>query len=243
MLLGMAARSHSPLPSDVELLRIEMDLLWPSKGPELVMAAARDGLHARVGGGLPARVARKLIAEVESTQVSGDMSAPPAALERWCTELEDALGSRIALAPGSGPSYLVHDGVSFPSGATLIRSDAADLSELREANPGNWGSGEWHDLLDGRLGAWVMARHGAQVISICHTPAANTRAAEAGTWTHPDFRGHGYASATTAEWAAVMRRTRRVLFYSTSYTNHSSQAVAARLGLRNIGWLWQLTRQ
>jgi len=112
--------------------------------------------------------------------------------------------------------------------------------QLRAANPGNWGADEWQNLLDGRLGPWVMASHGERVISICHTPVANASAAEAGVWTHPDFRGGGHAAATTAEWAVLMRPSRRLLFYSTSRTNWSSQRVAARLGLRRIGFLWQL---
>src|SRR5262249_34490237 len=85
-----------------------------------------------------------------------------------------------------------------------------------------------------------MAMHGERVISICHTPVANASAADAGVWTHPEFRGHGHAAAATAEWAALMRTSGRQLFYRTSRTNLASQRVAARLGLRRIGYLWQL---
>lgn len=57
---------------------------------------------------------------------------------------------------------------------------------------------------------------------------------------HPEFRGKGHAAAVTAEWADLIRASARLLFYSTSGTNRSSQRVAARLGLRRIGYLWQL---
>jgi len=63
-----------------------------------------------------------------------------------------------------------------------------------------------------------MARYGGRVISIYYAPVSNSDAAEAGVWTHPDFRGQGQASATTAEWTALMRSTGMVLFYSTSRT-------------------------
>lgn len=88
-----------------------------------------------------------------------------------------------------------------------------------------------------------MALHRERVISICHMPVSNAAAAEAGTWTHPEFRGRGHASATTAEWAALQRPSGRLLFYSTSFTNRSSQSVAARLNLRPIGYLWQLQQR
>jgi RimJ/RimL family protein N-acetyltransferase len=267
--------------SDLELLQIEMDLLWGSQagteggaatqaglevgtelatraGPDLVVASAPDGVRARIGRRVPPQVARALAAEIDAgspwslaaERSLGDADAdartrpgsvaPPAELERWRLRLEDALGTAVRLAPGSGPSYVVHAGVSFPAAAALVRSDDPDREALRHANPGNWGADEWQQLLDGDLGAWVMARHGEQVISICHTPESNSVAAEAGTWTHPDFRGQGHAAAATAAWAALMRPSGRVLFYSTSWTNRSSQGVAARLGLRRIGYLWQL---
>jgi RimJ/RimL family protein N-acetyltransferase len=238
---------------DLALLQIEMDLLWAPQagieaglevptdtGPELVLAAAPDGVRARIGTRVPPHVARALGAHIEAESPRPLASEPPPELERWRLLLEDALGTAVRLAPGSGPSYLIHAGVSFPPTVELVRSDDPDHEALRHANPGNWGIDEWQQLLDGDLGAWVMARHGEQVISICHTPKSNSVAAEAGTWTHPDFRGRGHAAAATAAWAALMRPSGQVLFYSTSWTNRSSQGVAARLGLRRIGYLWQL---
>ena len=228
--------------SDVELLQLEMDLRWGSEaGPELVLACARDGVHARIGKQVPPEVARILAAEIENSASPGeDRAAPPPQLERSRVVLEDALGSAVRLALGSGPSYVIEPGVSFRPTAQLVRSDSGDKGPLRAANPGNWGADEWQDLLDGRLGPWVMATHRDQIISICHTPVANASAADAGVWTHPDFRGQGHAPATTAEWAALMRPTGRLLFYSTSRNNRASQSVAARLSLRRIGYLWQL---
>ena len=229
-------------PSDLELLEIKMDLLWGSDaGPELVLARARHGVRARISKRVRPEVARTLVAEIEDGAPPGeDFGTPPPQLERCRVVLEDALGAAVRLAPGSGPSYLIEPGVSFRTTAELIRSDSGDPMQLRAANPGNWGADEWQDLLDGRLGPWVMAMHGERVISICHTPVANASAADAGVWTHPDFRGQGHAAAVTAEWAALMRASGKLLFYSTSRTNRSSQRVAARLGLRRIGYLWQL---
>jgi predicted GNAT family acetyltransferase len=82
---------------------------------------------------------------------------------------------------------------------------------------------------------------GDQVVSICHTPRAmTTRAAECGVWTDPAWRGRGRAAAVTAAWADVLRPSGRRLFYSTDAGNLSSQRVAARLGLRLLGWLWRV---
>ena len=88
-----------------------------------------------------------------------------------------------------------------------------------------------------------MAIVDQKVVSICHTPRPMTeRAAECGVWTHPDYRGRGYAAEVTATWADILRSSGRYLFYSTDAANLSSQRVAARLQLRPIGWTWSLAR-
>jgi RimJ/RimL family protein N-acetyltransferase len=229
---------------DLEMLQIEMDLLWAAEaGPELVIACATDGTTARMTSGVPRLVGDTVHAEIQGAAPCVDLEPPPL-VERLRVALEDALGTPVQLTPGSGPSYVIDHPVALPSrAARLVRSDSPEAGTLREANPGNWEQLEWQDLLEGRLGPWVMAMAYDQVVSICHTPLSNAHAAEAGTWTHPAFRGQGFAAACTANWATLLRPSGRLLFYSTSRTNFSSQRVAQRLGLRQIGCLWQLSRR
>src|SRR5207248_4553748 len=192
--------------ADLELLEIEMDLLWPSDAPELVVASGRDGLRARLSSRVPTDLASQIMTDA-LRQRSSESGMPPERLEHWRTTLQDALGAPISLAPGSGPSYLIHEGVDFDTTELLVRSNTPQVGQLREANPGNWRNDEWLELLEGRLGPWAMATHGSRVVSICHTPVANARAAEAGLWTDPEFRGRGLGAASTAAWAALMRPT------------------------------------
>jgi len=228
---------------DLELLQIEMDLLWrANSGPELVVASVREGIRLRVTPAVPERLAHALRTEAESAHPNTDLMQPPPVVEHMRRQLEDALGAAVALVAGSGPSFLVHDGVQARVTAQVVRSNGPDVESLRAENPGNWPHDEWHDLVKGDLGPWVMATVDRRVVSICHTYRSNPHAAEAGVWTHPNHRGQGQAAACTAEWANLMRPTQRVLFYSTSSSNTSSQRVAARLALQHLGCLWQLSR-
>jgi RimJ/RimL family protein N-acetyltransferase len=240
--------SSSSGPGELELLRLEIETIWTVdargrvNGPDLVLASAASGLAVAFGTAVPDDLATVSTEVVGGALPPRDPRSPPAVLGQ-CRELLEQIFAPAEVALACGPSYLVPDSVAFASEATLVRSDALDLSALREANPGNWEPDEWQDLLDGHLGPWAMALDAGQIVSICHTPVRTPRSAEAGTWTQPGYRGHGYAAATTAAWAALMRPTGRHLFYSTSDWNTSSQAVAARLSLRPIGWLWQLARR
>jgi len=229
--------------SDVELLGVEMELLWDSDhGPDLVVACARDGVRARIARWLPPAFAQSVVAALESVQPSIDFSVTPPVVDRLRVRLEEAMGAGVRLTRESGPSFLIEEEVRVPTPTETVNSASTDVHVLEGANPGNWRPDEWRDLLAGRLGAWVMAVVDRRVVSICHTPVANDRAAEAGTWTRPDFRGRGLAAACTAEWARLLRPSGRLLFYSTSRSNRSSQRVAGRLGLRQLGCLWQLRR-
>ena len=54
----------------------------------------------------------------------------------------------------------------------------------------------------------------------------------AGVETHLDFRRRGHAADAVAGWAFAVRALGAAPFYSTSWDNLASQAVAARLGFR-----------
>ena len=82
---------------------------------------------------------------------------------------------------------------------------------------------------------WCIALHEDEIASVAFSARLGPAGAETGVTTVPAFRGHGYAAAATAGWAALPSLRGRVLFYSTSRTNVSSQRVAQRLGLDFLG--------
>ncbi|HVX45453.1 MAG TPA: GNAT family N-acetyltransferase [Mycobacteriales bacterium] len=221
--------------TDHELLLAEAEMFWGFSatgrmrpgGPALVLAVSGDDttllFGADVAGDAAARIRR--LVEESGAQALGR-----------CASLLD----RTGLISG-GPSYLIPPAVAFASDAEVVGSDDPGRDRLRGANPGNWERQEWRDLLDGALGPWAMTVHEGRVTSICHTPAWSEVAADAGVWTDPEFRGRGLAAVTTVAWFRLITATGRIAFYSTSSWNRSSQRVAARLGLRPIGWLWKLT--
>jgi len=238
-------QASTPAVSDLMLLRIEIETLWTTddrgriKGPDLVIGSSALGNTVAVGSAVADDLAAVLVAAVDAAPAPHDLTQPPTAVEQ-CRQLLAETVRPVELTRSSGPSYLIPETVSCEPTAALVRSDGRDVASLRAANPGNWAPNEWAQLLEGRLGPWVMAVRDDQVISICHTARCRARGAEAGVWTRPEFRSQRHAAAVTAAWAALMRPTGRHLFYSVARTNASSQRVAARLGLRPIGWLWQL---
>ncbi|MEI5103864.1 GNAT family N-acetyltransferase [Streptomyces sp. PmtG] len=161
----------------------------------------------------------------------------PEALDR----LAASLGGGAASVEG-GPCWVFPPEPTAPepaAGLPLLVSGAEGRRAARHLlRPANWQPGEWGELIDGRLGEWAMAVHGREPVSVCHTPAATGTAAEAGIWTRPDFRGRGLAPACVAAWSHREGQVRDVLFYSTTADNHASRAVARRLGLRPLGWIW-----
>ncbi|MFE0172051.1 GNAT family N-acetyltransferase [Streptomyces sp. NPDC059002] len=162
----------------------------------------------------------------------------PAALTRLAAALETP-GDAARIQ--GGPCFTFPDRLAEPSPAPLplLVSDAEGRRAARQlSRPGNWQPGEWQELISGAAGEWAMAVHDSEPVSICHTPAANARAAEAGIWTRADHRGRGLAPAAVAAWSRRAGKGRDVLFYSTTVDNHASRAVARTLGLRPLGWIW-----
>lgn len=186
----------------------------------------------------PPQVAHR-IKTIRAASSHLDATTPPRILQE-CEKLLALEGWNVQIADPS-LVYVIPPGVSFTAGGEMHRSDTPHPGWLRHANPGNWQPIEWVELLEGKLGPWVMATEGNRVVSLTHAPTLLTRhSVEAGAWTDPAYRGRGFGAAVTAEWADVLRPSGRVLFYSTVLQNRSSQRLAERLGLRLIGRQWLL---
>jgi hypothetical protein len=102
----------------------------------------------------------------------------------------------------------------FPAHAALLHPDLAS----------------WGPELGERRPCFAVMR-GGRVIAICASARSTPRAAEAGVETAAAFRGQGAAMLAVSAWAAAVRESGRVAFYSTAWTNSASRAVAAKLEL------------
>jgi hypothetical protein len=228
--------------TDLELLVIQaegaLDPAGRLAGQYGVTIACASAAHALwIGTEVPDDAAAELAAAFAATAPGLDPAEPPPVLDHCRRILEP----RRAIDEHAGPSFVFSDATPSSTGVHVQRCDQPRREALRDANPGNWLPVEWDELIDGRLGPWTMVLDGDRAVSICHTPRPLTpRGAECGVWTQPGFRGRGYAAATAIAWAAILRPTGRLLFYSTDADNRSSQRVAERLQLRPIGWTWRL---
>jgi len=242
--------SRRPDDGDAALLALEIGTVWSTDDrgrlcgsvgpwPQLVLALGADGRTVAVGSDVPDPLADELRLAALGGVGAVPAGHPPPELDD-CVRLLSRLG---AVSVTSGPSFVVPAGVASasPFEVTIRRSSGGDenLGPLRPAPW--WEPDEWRDLLVGELGPWAMSVEDGQVTALCHSARLTERAAEAGVWTHPDFRRQGRASAVTAAWAAHPGLGDRVRFYSTSTDNAASQGVAAGLGLRLIGWMWKVS--
>jgi RimJ/RimL family protein N-acetyltransferase len=259
------------VPTDQELLKIEIETLWATdprgrlvvdkgpgwqgrKAPHLVIAVSNDGKVAAIGSEVSDDLAVGLLAAVAEGPPSPP-ATPPASIARCEQLLSDSLGP-VELS--ANPAYVIAADTAFKSTAEIFRSDGNTAEalhtrvpqragwslaeELRTRVPQRaWSLDDWQLLLDGSFGPWAAAIITGQVIAFGHTARLTDRGAEVGVWTDPEFRGQGHAAAVTAAWASLLATTGRHLFYSTSADNLSSQRVTSRLGLRPIGWRWQLS--
>ncbi len=206
----------------------------------VLLAAAPDGHRLFVGSAVPDGLVPALHEAVRRAPQAPDSPGEPPALTA-CRALLAPVCAPLAVRVS--PYSLIEPPLPSTTPVPIVRSDRAPEAGLRRRNPGGWEPDEWEDLLGGVLGPWAMALADGRVVSICHTPVAMTaRAAECGVWTHPDYRGRGYAGAVTAAWAALLWSSGRALFYSTDAGNRASQRVAARLQLRPLGRFWRLAR-
>lgn len=131
-----------------------------------------------------------------------------------------------------GPAYVLSEDLPCDDRAREVT--AAESSAWRGAFP--WLADEFD-----AVAPVVIAFEAGEPAAICHTPRGITAtAAEAGVETIECFRGRGLATAAVACWARAIRRRGRLAFYSTSWANKASQAIARRLSAQLYGEDWHL---
>ena len=157
------------------------------------------------------------------------MKTPPRHSERYLEIL--GTGDAVGVVE-SGPAYCWSDEPlsreSTGQGTKVIKLTSADAEMLH---------GGFDDFVS-ELPLWqpfVALSTSRNAISICRSARITSEAHEAGVETLPPHRGHGYAAQVTAAWAGEVRSLGAVPLYSTSWTNHASQAVARKMGLSFFG--------
>ncbi len=144
----------------------------------------------------------------------------------YLDEVDQVLAASGTWTRGGGPVYRF-PGTPEPS-EHAVEITQANRDVLRKHF-------QW---LDDEFGGWgtafAVVRDGAAV-SLCFSSRLDSHSAEAGLETVSEYRGQGFAAFVTQSWAAGVHASGRIPFYSTSFDNVASQAVARKLGLIRIG--------
>jgi predicted GNAT family acetyltransferase len=82
----------------------------------------------------------------------------------------------------------------------------------------------------------VVSLAEGRAVSVCASVRIAPTAHEAGVETVSDHRRRGHAVAAVRAWAREVETGGALPLYSTSWDNHASRAVAARVGGELFGW-------
>jgi hypothetical protein len=227
-----------PEPTDLDLISLHATALFnhdptgritgsnepiPMAAPRLYIGRSPEGNVWRFGTSVPADLASRLNEVLRHEPPASDLEAPPRCLQR----LTDLLATQAPVTDvASGPAWLVPSATAIPDGALVTSS--LSPTQIEEADQ-LFAS----DLAPSLPYAAVVVDGG--VASLCSCSRITPEVAEAGLVTVPEHRGHGFAAAATAAWAAAVRATGRLPLYSTGWDNLASRRVAAKLNLRLYG--------
>ena len=168
-----------------------------------------------------------LVAKLERICEREPVADPPTRQPALINEFVAALGVRRANeGEWSGPAY-------------MIDHDVTPLVPPIAINDGH------AHLLRGQLEEWLPDVEHCQplmavivdgsAVSVCASVRISAAIHCAGVETLPEYRRRGYAVSAVAGWARAVRALGAMPFYSTSWDNVASQAVAARLGASLAG--------
>lgn len=207
-----------------------------SAGPRFAFLGCQQGNVFAVRGDVGDPIAQAVLALSAGEAPWSDPVNPPGCL----TAAIDLLArGGAATTITRGIVYRLPQETWFEHPARIVRADTPAGEDFRGRiadhgfPPSLLGMG-FKEL--GHLWApWCAALDGEKIAALAFAARLGGEGAEIGVATGPEFRRRGFAAAATAAWSRLPALGDRALFYSTQTTNRSSQRVAARLGLRQIG--------
>lgn len=232
--LELRAAPASPVPPG--LLGQRFDALYETRDGRIVRsnsweAGAAPRFHLmltaagpliRFRGDVPDDARRRLEALAAAETWDPDSTGPPATLSAYAEAL--AADAPVA-AIWSGPAFAMFRDIH-------AWGPAVDMSE---SNAG---------LLTGKLAEWLpdiahrrpflAVAHDAMAVSLCTSVRITPAVHCAGVETHPEHRQRGHALVAVSAWAHAVQALGATPFYSTSWENSASRAVAARLGFQHV---------
>jgi GNAT acetyltransferase len=206
-----------------------------SPGPRVSFVGCPFGNITRVRFDVDDRIADKILEVAAKEPPWSD----PDVMPRCSHQIIEFFSDAPPPAPERYLIYRLPNDVSYAHRATIVRGDSEQgrqlLAHLAEsAMPDYMVAAGFKSIAD-FWEPWCVALDAGEIASMCFAARLGAKGAEAGVYTFPQYRGRGLAAAVTASWSSMPALKDRALFYSTSTSNRSSQRVAARLGLRQIG--------
>lgn len=126
---------------------------------------------------------------------------------------------------GSGPAFIVADGPMTAGDAVELTPANAHLLEHGYENSVS--------AIEVTQPAFAVVVDG-RAVSVCRTVRRSVHGIEAGVDTLESYRRRGYARRAVSAWCEAAKREGRLGFYSTSYFNTASCALANSLGLKQF---------
>ena len=191
--------------------------------PRLFLGRTRAGNLWRFRADLPESLIEALEALCVDEPVGQAFHCPPRHVAAYVRLLDTHAPVHTL---GMGPAYHF---TAYPEPSrSLLALTATDAEKLRGG----------FEALIAELPSWqpflALVEEG-RAVSVCRSVRITPAAHEAGVETLPEFRGKGYAQDVVAGWAQVVQSLGAIPFYSTSWENTASQAVAKKLHLVPYG--------
>jgi RimJ/RimL family protein N-acetyltransferase len=197
--------------------------------PRLFLGRTRAGNLWRFRADLPESLIEALEALCMDEPVGMEFHRPPHHIEAYVRLLETHAPVHTLWM---GPAYHC---TAYPEPSRPLLALTATHAEMLRGG---------FEALIAELPAWqpflALVEEG-RAVSVCRSVRITPEAHEAGVETLPAFRGRGYAQDVVAGWARAVQALGAMPFYSTSWENTASQAVAKRLHLVPYGADFQVT--